>query len=344
MFYYFNALDSILVEEMSRDSKPGIAVGDTEDMETITLKTSVFQSMLETTAEDIMNVFVSKRHEYDIVKVKGCILAELNELKQSLLLSVKGPPICTTTTTGTDFTPSVEMEVEARYSTVTHEDLETVIRDQDIEDSKGLGTKERKRSRSASSDSNEPLHKIPCYEVKREPIEVSDMDVNITSESMSIKESMPHTPKISPTNDKCGGEGISGVDTPTILKSDKTQTTATKATYSQDYGTANPKFQQKQKAPASKLSLKEPVILVNRSSVSPKKIGDTSIPRDYTHIISSRPDLPRRTPLKKKADKKKHGIPTNDAKPTRRTRCSVKEKHLCPVCSLPDCGECTSCR
>ena len=30
-------------------------------------------------------------------------------------------------------------------------------------------------------------------------------------------------------------------------------------------------------------------------------------------------------------------------KPTRRSRCSKEEKHSCPVCSQPDCGECKNC-
>lgn len=77
----------------------------------------------------------------------------------------------------------------------------------------------------------------------------------------------------------------------------------------------------------------KPTIKVKRLKTGHKKPQAGDAPRTATHVISPRPESPRPNSFKMK----KSG--------TRRlTRCSKKDKHLCPVCSQPDCGECKNCQ
>lgn len=70
------------------------------------------------------------------------------------------------------------------------------------------------------------------------------------------------------------------------------------------------------------------------TDLSQKKSG-TKVGRGIKYATS------KKCLLLRKSKHKTH--PPSGKKQFRRSRCSEKEKHLCPVCSLPDCGKCIYC-
>ena len=312
---------------MSRDG------GETNDMEvTLTLNTGVLHSTFESTADDLVGVFVANKDEEDTNKIKALFMRELIELERNILLSKVGR---SNGNERTDSSRTEEIRSDLSHSSDSDECLSNDSNEEEqVSEMEHLGTK-----RSASP-SCEPLSKLPRTKATHEP--------NVNIAPVGVKAKQIHTPKISTTKG-CGGggKGISGLSTPTNSSIDKTQTSHSSAEVPSQ-GKSHRKIPQpdiRPRGPSTKkmYQKKLPVKRLNLSKCSSaKQDGDT--PKTRTYNISPRPDTPHRTPLKKKGAKAR--TPTRLLSSSQRKkiwRCTGEEKLKCPVCSIPDCGKCKYC-
>ena len=296
---------------MSRDS------GETNDMEvTLTLNTGVLRSTFESTADDLVGVFVANKDEEDTDKIKALFMRELIELERNILLSKVGQ---SNGNERTDSSRTEEMRSDLSHSSASDECLSNdTSAEEQVSEMEHLG---RKRS---ASPSYEPLSKIPrTKEATHEP--------NVNIAPVGVKAKQIHTPKISTTKG-CGGggKGISGLSTPTNSSIDKTQPSHSSAEVASQ-GKSHRKTPQpdiRPRAPSTK-KMYQKKLPVKCSSKSSSAKQDN---------VSPRPDTPHRTPPKKRSPKAH-----TPASGSQRKRCTGEDKAKCPVCSKPDCRKCKYC-
>ena len=191
--------------------------------------------------------------------------------------------------------------------------------------------------------SNHDTSKVSCKRnlvMKQTPKKHSTRDT-----SVGVKDAQPNTPTISAKTGKfgqsSGNKGFSGTNTPTSTDLDKTQTKlgghTTKKTCI-DKPNADI-----QSSSIEKLAL--PVVGVSDSGRKAKKGGARG---KKNHAQSDQPLTVTRKTNKFNVFPRSKPHPqlskaSGDARVRKRRRCPKKERHLCPSCSVPDCGKCKNC-
>ena len=289
------------------------------DVVTITLRIDVLESILESKADDLMKVFKNEPNK-DEERLKRCINKELENLKHTLLSlpdrkeeSTKQPnqsnDQLVQETSSTNMPSNVELNSD-EPSAVTNDDQVTKQSSEHIQHNEGHSQIGTKRPNDFIDVSETPT-KVP---------RISTLTNTSCSSTKSVKKGKIDTRrhKSAPTCD--------GVDYH-ILSSNSAHLDK-KPTLSN------------QRPIPTKQSGHEPQH--TPTSVTPRRLRQSTL--DLTSPKKPREYAKSQQSLTKRQLSRSSKIKAPTPKRSRRSRCSEKEKHLCTICSKPDCGECKNCR
>lgn len=283
---------------------------------TLTLNTDVLESMFEVTAEDLMKVFQKhsiSREEDEKVKVD--ILFHLNMLKNSLLSAGREQPIAATVenskpmslkSTHKTLQPNILLESSAA-SDKESTSVRKGIKRPDLSTDVSLPRSKVKKVNRDPEESRKELSKS----TKQSEVLLQKHPLKGTCTTQSTTENLKKMPSVV-TLKKAPSLGYHGAQKKASLDKPRTNPLTTMDTQSFHVNDLH------------ELSGHE----ASQERKSP-------IPRVPPAIKAVRgPNRVRRKLKQSNKDGKKR---------VRRSRCSEKEKHLCPICSQPDCGECKNC-
>ena len=291
---------------------------DKSDVVTITLRIDVLESILESKADDLMKVFKNE-HNKDEESLERCINKELENLKCTLLSfipdrkdeSTKQPnqsnDQLVQETSSTNMPSNVKLNSD-EPSAVTNDDQVTKQSSEHIQHNEGhsqIGTKR-------------------------------------PNDFVDVNETPTKVPRIStPTNTSCSS-------TKSVKKGKIDTRRHLFVKSAPDYHMLSSNSAHLDKKPT--LSNERPIPTKQSrhepqhtpTSVTPRRLRQSTL--DLTSPKKPREYAKSQQSLKKRQLSRSSKIKSPTPKRSRRSRCSEKEKHLCTICSKPDCGECKNCR
>ena len=354
-----------------------VIAGSSADKQTLQVtKSDILQSVVESTADKLMNVFETNRREENNAKVRKCILEELNSLKGSILIIAQEQLTAKKTKLYSDGQVDMPQSVSLKSTKMlpkrSASSTYSFSKDAKLEVSKEETLTPKasiKRSHPDTFDQPPPkIPRIPSVIDNQQSITIIDL----TTGAPGVEQPSKCTPFIHEVRDNkmiSGDEGITSAKSPTISPSDKI------------ISGNLPKVHKQPTSPTTLIT--EELIAAISSSFSSSKASEEGaksrrkMPKTRVKRLVKMPDTQSRnvkqplttptalntqeavcapeigTPKLKRSAKKpdtsrkitspKRHYHSSVKKRVRRSRCSDKIKKYCRICSNPDCGKCKNC-
>ena len=376
------------------------------DMVTLTLNTDVLESMLVSTADDLMKVFqrYSISREEDET-VKADILNHLNTLKDSLLLAGREQTIASVKgSKPVSLKSSPKPTVSRTYKNSTTEDTTSVRKgkkrpnlstDENLPESKVTrvenDSNESKKELSQNTNALETFSKKPpvrdtCTTQNTSESLLETSTFPTPNKATAVKKSKQRKALIS--NDTfsqtsirnfCHNSPATEESTPVRKDIERSNPSTSKNLLESEYthveedhqvdesrkelsknnnasvptqSTSEKCVKMPKKAPSLVDHVAKRKASLEKPPTNPQtKLGTQGSHVDDLHELSehesSQARMTQRAPPAIKAERGPNNVRRKSKHingKKRISRCSKKEKHLCAVCSQPDCGECKNCQ
>ena len=341
---------------------------DIEEAEgTISITTGNLKSLFDTTAESLLTVIMKNCQLENGEEMKKCIQSELTKLKDSLCSVKRKQPKAKVVQS----TCSKSLPVT---TAVSHpQDKHVSIVESEIPHKRGT-----KRSHPDVQPNLPPL-KIPCVEtvkgeqpmaeVVQSTFSKSKCKTDVWSHPFEVVSRGPQDEHISSDESeipligtkRCNSDLQLNLPPSKVLHVETMHVQNNKERSTTDINVAQ-LVTDMEDADAKKSTCGDPKypstskrVCNNGDDHTIKKLVQTKLhttlpaqssakTKPILHIKPVRPISKRSESSPKKESHTASLMEKHCDKKRRRSRCSEKEKHLCPVCSIPDCGECKNCR